>query len=206
MKTEKRILSIYCKYIKRILDICFSAVLILFSFPVMFLIAVAIKIDSRGNVIFKQKRTGRDGKVFICYKFRTMRTDAPPSIPAKTFTDVTKYVTRVGAFLRRSSLDELPQLFNVFFGTMSLVGPRPLICEETDVHKMRKAAGIYALRPGLTGLAQINGRNLLCDSEKIENDRIYLDNVRMTLDAKILLMTLRCIISGRGVVNVNKGK
>ena len=112
----------------------------------------------------------------------------------------------MGAFFRRSSLDELPQLFNVFMGSMSLVGPRPLICEEESVHKKRREAGIYALRPGITGLAQINGRNLLCDSEKIENDRIYAENVRMRLDAKILLLTCLCIISGQGVSSVNNKK
>ena len=206
MKAEKRILSVYCKYVKRILDILFSAILILFLLPIMLFIGVLIKIDSKGNVIFKQKRMGRDGKIFTCYKFRTMIVDAPHSTPAKDFFDVEKYVTRVGAFLRRSSLDELPQLFNVFLGKMSLVGPRPLICEEYDVHQMRSEAGIYLLRPGLTGLAQIRGRNLLCDSEKIENDRLYLDNVRMMLDFKIVVMTFGCIISGVGVVNENKKK
>ena len=189
MKTEKRILSVYCKYTKRFLDIVFSAILILLLFPVMIFIGIAIKTDSKGSIIFKQKRMGKDGKVFVCYKFRTMRNDAPKSMPAKDFFDVENYVTKVGAFLRRSSLDELPQLFNVLLGKMSLVGPRPLICEEYDVHEKRSEAGIYALRPGLTGLAQVRGRNLLCDSEKIENDIIYLDNVRITLDAKILFMT-----------------
>ena len=206
MKAEQRILSVYCKYIKRLLDILFSAILILFLLPIMFFIGLAIKLDSKGNVIFKQKRMGRDGKTFTCYKFRTMLVDAPHSTPAKEFFDVEKYVTRVGAFLRRSSLDELPQLFNVFLGKMSLVGPRPLICEEYDVHQMRSEAGIYLLRPGLTGLAQVRGRNLLCDSEKIENDRLYLDNVRMMLDFKIVLMTFGCIISGVGVVSENKKK
>ena len=172
----------------------------------MAFIAVVIKIDSNGSVIFKQKRMGRGGKIFTCYKFRTMREDTPPSVPAKAFFDAGNYITRVGSILRRSSLDELPQLFNVLLGHMSLVGPRPLICEEFEVHKMRKDAGIYALRPGLTGLAQIKGRNLLCDSEKIEHDRIYLDNVRITLDAKILFMTFGCIISGRGVMSANKKK
>ena len=206
MRAEKRIFSIYCRYIKRSLDVFFSLILLLFFFPVMAFIAIAIKIDSQGSVIFKQKRMGKGGKVFICYKFRTMRADAPSSVPAKAFFDAEKYVTRVGSFLRRSSLDELPQLFNVLFGHMSLVGPRPLICEESDVHKMRNEAGIYALRPGLTGLAQIKGRNLLLDSEKIEHDRIYLDNVRITLDAKILFMTFGCIISGQGVMSTNKKK
>lgn len=204
MKGQAKAVGIYCRYIKRILDVFFSVILIALLFPVMIIIGVAIKIDSRGSVIFKQKRMGRSGKEFTCYKFRTMRSDAPSDIPANLFFDSKKYVTRVGVFLRRSSFDELPQLFNVLFGTMSLVGPRPLICEEGEIHQRRKDAGIYSLRPGLTGLAQISGRNLLCDSEKIENDRIYLENVKIRLDAKILLLTLRAVFSGEGISGVNK--
>ena len=96
-------------------------------------------------------------------------------------------------------MDELPQLFNVLVGDMSLVGPRPLICEEIEVHRIRNDAGIYALRPGLTGLAQVKGRNLLCDGEKIENDIVYLDNVKMRLDLKIIVLTMGCIVVGKGV-------
>ena len=206
MKTKKRMFGVYCRYVKRILDIFFSSVLILLFLPIMLIIGIAIKIDSRGRIIFRQKRMGRDGKVFVCYKFRTMRADAPPCMPAREFFDADKYVTRVGSFLRRSSFDELPQLFNVLMGDMSLVGPRPLICEEESVHRKRREAGIYALRPGITGLAQISGRNLLCDSDKIENDRIYAENVRMRLDVKILLLTCLCIISGQGISAANNKK
>lgn len=201
MNAEK----IYCKYVKRALDIFFSLILIIFSFPVMIIIGAVIRIDSSGHAIFKQKRMGRNGKIFVCYKFRTMYVNAPNSVPAKDFPDSQKYVTRIGSFLRRSSLDELPQLFNVLFGDMSIVGPRPLICEEEEIHRARKTEGIYVLRPGLTGLAQIKGRNLLCDSEKIENDKLYLDTVRMRLDIKIVFMTLGCVIAGEGV-NSNKEK
>ena len=202
MNSEK----IYCKYVKRALDIFFSIILIIFSFPVMVIIGAAIRIDSRGGAIFKQKRMGRNGEIFVCYKFRTMYIDAPHSVPAKSFSDVSEYVTGVGAFLRRSSLDELPQLFNVLLGDMSIVGPRPLISEEEEIHRIRKSAGIYALRPGLTGLAQIKGRNLLCDSEKIENDKLYLDTVRMRLDVKIVFMTIGCVIAGKGITKTNKAK
>jgi O-antigen biosynthesis protein WbqP len=135
-----------------------------------------------------------------------MYKDAPAERASSDFTDVSRYVTPVGAFLRRSSLDELPQLFNVLKGDMSIVGPRPLICEEKEIHNLRKSAGIYALRPGLTGLAQINGRNLLCDSEKIENDKRYLDNVGMRLDAKIVFMTFGCVFLGVGVTSRNKSE
>ena len=203
MKAKKGILGVYCRYTKRFLDVFFSIILIILLTPLMIVIALTVSLESRGGAIFKQKRMGRNGKTFICYKFRTMRADAPHSIPAKELEHPEMYVTRVGAFLRRSSLDELPQLFNVLRGDMSLVGPRPLICEEEEVHKMRQSAGIYVLRPGLTGLAQINGRNLLCDSEKIENDKLYLDNVRMRLDAKIIFMTFGCVLACKGISNQN---
>ena len=199
MKAKKGILGVYCRYTKRFLDIFFSIILIILLIPLMLFISLIIVLDSKGGAIFKQKRMGRDGKIFTCYKFRTMRTDAPHSVPAKDLAHPELYITRLGAFLRRSSLDELPQLFNVLKGDMSLVGPRPLICEEAEVHQMRKMAGIYMLRPGLTGLAQISGRNLLCDSDKIENDKIYLDNVRMRLDAKIILLTVGCVLGGKGI-------
>ena len=206
MKAKKGILCIYCRYIKRFLDILFSLVFLIALLPLMLVISVAIISESRGGAIFRQKRMGRNGKIFTCYKFRTMRADAPHSIPAKELDDPDVYVTRVGKWLRRSSLDELPQLFNVLKGDMSIVGPRPLICEEFEVHRMRELAGIYLLRPGLTGLAQVNGRNLLCDSEKIENDKIYLDNVRMRLDAKIVLMTFGCVLVGKGISRQNNAK
>lgn len=206
MKANKGILCIYCKYIKRFLDIFFSVILIIFLLPLMLIISLAIVLETRGGAIFKQNRMGRNGKIFVCYKFRTMKRDAPHSIPAKELADPDKYVTVIGKLLRRSSLDELPQLFNVLKGDMSIVGPRPLICEEKEIHSLRKSAGIYALRPGLTGLAQINGRNLLCDSEKIENDKRYLDNVGMRLDAKIVFMTFGCVFLGIGVTSRNKSE
>ena len=206
MKANKGILCIYCKYVKRFLDIFFSVILIIFLLPLMLIISLAIVLETRGGAIFKQNRMGRNGKIFVCYKFRTMKRDAPHSIPAKELADPDKYVTAIGKLLRRSSLDELPQLFNVLKGDMSIVGPRPLICEEKEIHNLRKSAGIYALRPGLTGLAQINGRNLLCDSEKIENDKRYLDNVGMRLDAKIVFMTFGCVFLGIGVTSRNKSE
>lgn len=206
MKANKGILCIYCKYIKRFLDIFFSVILIIFLLPLMLIISLAIVLETRGGAIFKQNRMGRNGKIFVCYKFRTMKRDAPHSIPAKELVNPDKYVTVIGKLLRRSSLDELPQLFNVLKGDMSIVGPRPLICEEKEIHNLRKSAGIYALRPGLTGLAQINGRNLLCDSEKIENDKRYLDNVGMRLDAKIVFMTFGCVFLGIGVTARNKSE
>ena len=203
MSNKKGTQSAYCRYIKRILDILFSAVLIVFLMPIMVIIGAAVRIESNGGAIFKQKRVGQNKKSFICFKFRTMRIDTPQNIPASKLSDPQKYITRVGKFLRRSSLDELPQLFNVLKGDMSLVGPRPLIFEETEMHERRENEGIYALRPGLTGLAQIKGRNLLLDNEKLENDKFYLENLRIRLDARILFLTVGCVFAGKGITPKN---
>lgn len=190
---------IYCRYIKRILDLVLSFFLLLFLLLPMLVIAVAIRSDSCGSAIFKQKRMGRGGRIFVCYKFRTMYVNAPAHKSAAEFSDSQRYVTRVGGFLRRSSLDELPQLLNVLKGDMSLIGPRPLICEEKEIHKRRMDGGIYALRPGITGMSQISGRNLLCDEDKLLGDAYYLENVRIWLDIKILLKTFWKVIKGEGV-------
>jgi O-antigen biosynthesis protein WbqP len=191
--------SVYCRYIKRALDIFLSAILIFFLLLPMLVIALAVMAESSGGAIFRQKRRGRGGAEFTCYKFRTMYTYAPGNMPASSFSDHKKYVTGVGNFLRRSSLDELPQLFNVLRGDMSIVGPRPLICEEEKMHEGRLRNGVYSIRPGITGLAQINGRNSLCDEEKLEQDSIYLSDIRLGLDAKILFSTLKKVIRHEGV-------
>lgn len=199
MKKQIGISGIYARFVKRTLDLLFSIILLLLlAFP-MLIIAVFIRADSKGKAIFKQRRRGREGKVFVCYKFRTMYCNAPPYTPAADFDGYERYVTRVGRFLRRTSLDELPQLVNVFRGEMSLVGPRPLICEEEDMHRMRMSAGVYHLRPGITGMAQVRGRNLLDDTQKLENDSYYLSNLKIGLDLKILFMTLFKVIKKEGI-------
>lgn len=196
---KKRVEGVYSHFVKRGLDIIFSLVLLVLLALPMFLIAVAIRSDSDGNAIFKQKRIGRGGRVFVCYKLRTMYTDAPHSISAASFEDRDKYITRIGRFLRRTSLDELPQLYNVLRGNMSLIGPRPLICEEENIHRRRMESGVYALRPGMTGMAQISGRNEQSDEEKLSSDTYYLQNLKLWLDVKILLKTVIKVIRGEGV-------
>lgn len=191
--------KIYCRYVKRTLDIILSFSLLTFLLLPMLLISVIIRADSEGAAIFKQKRFGRGGKAFICYKFRTMYKYAPPTKSAAELLDRDKYITRVGRFLRRTSLDELPQLFNVLKGEMSLVGPRPLICEEEEIHRKRMEQGVYSLRPGITGMAQISGRNLLGDDEKLAGDSYYLQNIKMGLDIKIIFRTLFKVAKGEGV-------
>ena len=206
MKSKATSKKIYCRFVKRALDIVFSVLLLLFLLFPMFFIAVAIRCESKGNAIFKQKRVGRGGRIFVCYKFRTMFISAPPSRPASKLENSQKYITRIGAFLRRTSLDELPQLYNVLRGHMSLIGPRPLICEEENIHKGRMDSGVYSLRPGITGMAQISGRNQLEDEEKLAKDMYYLQNLRFGLDAKILLATFSKVASGDGVNSDNNGR
>ncbi len=186
MKKGKK--RVYAK-VKRALDIFFSVALLSFLWLPMFIITMAIRIDSEGEGVFKQRRVGRGGRVFVCYKFRTMYKNAPPNIPSSQFDESNKYITRVGRFLRRSSLDELPQLLNVLKGDMSLVGPRPLIIEEETVHEGRRKSGVYELRPGITGLSQISGRDSVSDKQKIMLDTQYLDSVSLFSDIKILART-----------------
>lgn len=189
----------YCRYIKRAFDLLFSALLLFFlSLPMLF-IALAVRIDSKGEAIFKQVRCGREGREFICYKFRTMYSDAPHDRPAARFENAEYYVTRVGRLLRRSSLDELPQLFNVLKGDMSIVGPRPLIKEEQGMHEGRMISGVYKIRPGITGLAQISGRKLLCDEEKLMADQCYLSKMGALVDMGIVLQTLKKVMTREGV-------
>lgn len=191
--------GIYVRFIKRILDVVFSALLLLLLALPMLAIAVAIRAESDGGAIFRQRRRGRGGEIFICYKFRTMYREAPPYTPASSFEDRDRYVTRIGRFLRSTSLDELPQLYNVLCGQMSIVGPRPLICEEEEMHNLRMSAGIYRLRPGITGMAQVCGRNMLDDDQKLEKDRYYLSNLKIWLDLKIVFKTFFKVLKKEGI-------
>ncbi len=163
---------------KRALDLVVSfAALLLLACP-MLVLSAAIKISSpRQPVLFRQKRVGRYEKSFTLWKFRSMDTEG-------------KHISPLGKFLRNSSLDELPQLFQILTGSMSLVGPRPLIPDETDIQPLRRKAGVYALRPGLTGLAQIRGRDKLDIHQKAAYDQEYLKRFSLFLDCKILLITI----------------
>lgn len=183
--------------LKRMLDILFSVLLLFLLALPMCVIALAIVLDSRGGAIFRQRRVGRDGREFVCYKFRTMYMFAPNSCPKSRLGDAHRYVTPVGRFLRRTSLDELPQLFNVLVGDMSLVGPRPLVSEEGEIHVLRQRCGVYRLRPGITGLSQINGRDDIGDIEKVRLDARYARNVSLASDARIIFGTLRHAATGR---------
>lgn len=187
------------RVVKRGLDVLFSAALLVFLWLPMLVIWAAVRLDSEGSGIFRQTRVGRDGKPFVCYKFRTMYVTAPPCCPSSRLCDPEKHVTRVGRFLRRTSLDELPQLINVIKGDMSLVGPRPLIPEETEVHDMRQRRGVYTLRPGITGLSQISGRDRVSDDQKVELDTRYLERFGFVQDLRIVGATVGRVITGDGI-------
>ena len=184
---------------KRGADAVLSFLLIIFLAIPMAGIALLILCTARGGAIFRQVRIGRGGVPFVCYKFRTMRKEAPENCPAAALLDRERWVTPVGAILRRTSLDELPQLFNVLKGDMSLVGPRPLIPREWAVHEMRHRYGVDRLRPGITGLSQVCGRDLVDDRRKAALDGRYVRRMGFLEDLRILALTLWQVLFARGV-------
>ena len=190
----------YKKVIKRGLDIALSTVgIVAFSIP-MGLIALAIKLDSKGSVFFKQKRVGINKEHFEILKFRTMYTDTPKDVPTHELSDPTKWITRVGKILRKTSLDELPQLFNIFKGEMSIIGPRPALWNQFDLIEERDKYGANGVRPGLTGLAQISGRDELEIPVKAKLDGEYVEKMSFAFDVKCFLKTIGSVIKSEGFV------
>jgi len=187
-------------FFKQTADFFFAALLIVILSPVLFIISAIIKLDSKGPVLFKQKRIGKSNIEFDIYKFRTMRTDTPKDVPTHMFRDAESYITAIGKFLRKSSLDELPQLFNIIQGKMSFIGPRPALWNQFDLIKARNALGVETLKPGITGWAQVNGRDELPIKVKAELDGFYKDHCSLIFDIKILFLTFINVISQRGVV------
>ncbi|NOT33768.1 MAG: sugar transferase [Candidatus Eisenbacteria bacterium] len=175
-----------------------AALLALFGVP-MALIALLVRFDSRGPALFRQRRIGRGSAEFVIYKFRTMGVGTPEVASHLMVGRHASHVTRIGGFLRRSSLDELPQLFNIVRGEMTFVGPRPALFNQDDLIAMRRTAGVDALKPGVTGWAQINGRDDVPNHRKVELDRYYLERCGPALDVAILLRTPFALLVGRGV-------
>ena len=186
--------------VKRLLDIVLASVLLFLLALPMATVGLLIRLTSAGGAIFRQKRIGRGGRTFVCYKFRTMYIDAPKNRPTSDFADAERYITPIGKILRRTSLDELPQLFNVIIGDMSLVGPRPLIADECEMHDMRRRCGVYSVRPGITGLAQVRGRDMLADTDKARYDARYVRRMGVIEDARIIFATLTRAVSGNGIL------
>ena len=186
--------------LKRGLDFLISTLAILFLSPVLILIALAIKIDSKGPVLFKQKRVGKDKKHFMIYKFRSMYVDAPSDMPTHLLKDPTVMITKVGGFLRKTSLDELPQLFNIFKGEMSIIGPRPALWNQYDLIEERDKYAANDIRPGLTGWAQINGRDELEIDVKAKLDGEYVKRMNLWFDIKCFFGTFVSVLKSDGVV------
>ncbi len=182
---------------KRITDFILALSALLAGSVVLIAIAVAIKLDSRGPIIFKQKRVGKDGQLFEIYKFRTMATGTP-DLPTDQMLLLPSPITRVGKFLRKTSLDELPQLVNVLVGQMSLVGPRPALYNQTDLTTKREVSGVLEFPPGITGWAQVNGRDELADDVKVAADQWYCENWNYWLDWRIIALTFKAVFSKRG--------
>lgn len=187
--------------VKRLLDVmCAVLGLLVLSIPLL-VVMLAIYIDNPGPVFFGQYRVGLNGRHFRMIKFRSMRVDAPHELSTAEVRDPKALITRVGRFIRKYSIDELPQLYNVLIGDMSVVGPRPLILKEQDMHDMRNRYGVYNVRPGLTGMAQINGRDLVTTEQKVYWDVKYLQEFGLLTDAKIVLGTIPKILSHADVVD-----
>lgn len=183
---------------KRIFDFLMSLIAIIILSPVILIVALAVKFTSPGPILFKQRRIGKDNVEFEIYKFRTMRIDTP-NVPTHLLENPEQWITPVGKFLRKTSLDELPQLFNILKGEMSIVGPRPALYNQIDLRDMRTAVGVHKLIPGLTGWAQINGRDEIPLSLKVRLDKEYLDRKSFLFDIKIIFMTVLSVLKSDGV-------
>ena len=195
----------YQKCIKRFFDILLSFIgIIICAIPIL-IIAICIKITSRGPVFFKQKRIGIHKKTFPILKFRTMRIDTPKDKPTHLLENPDQYITSVGKFLRKTSLDELPQLFNIFVGQMSVVGPRPALWNQYDLMEERDKYGANDIRPGLTGWAQVNGRDELPIPVKAKLDGTYVENISFLFDIKCMIRTVFSVAKQEGVVEGGTG-
>ena len=186
--------------IKRTVDIVCALLLILLliAIPVLIVIPIAICVDSKGPAVFTQERMGKNGKVFKIYKFRTMLIPEESLDENGNMLEPAQRITKVGAFLRKTSLDELMQVFNVLEGTMSIVGPRPSLPYQADNYTERQH-GRFKMRPGITGWAQVNGRNDLTWTEKIEFDLEYIENYSLWFDIKILFRTVAVVFKQEGI-------
>lgn len=183
---------------KRIIDVVGALCGIIVFSPIFIITSILIKLESKGSIIFKQIRVGKDSKPFYIYKFRSMKTDAP-NMATNDLKNPEVYITRVGKFIRKTSIDELPQLFNILKGDMSIVGPRPVIEKERDLLQLRREYYIDKIKPGVTGWAQINGRDNLDTEEKVKYDKEYLCNRSIKFDVYIIFKTVIKVLKGSDI-------
>lgn len=206
---RKEVHPMYQKFVKRLIDLLLSACGIIVLIPVWVILAIAIKIDDPGPVFFTQKRIAqdKDGKqqFFKIYKYRSMKMRTPRDCPTHLLENPEQYITKVGGFLRRTSLDELPQIFNIFLGQMSIIGPRPALWNQDDLYAERAKYGANAVKPGLSGWAQINGRDELPIHVKARLDGEYVENLSFAFDVKCFFGTITAVLGSKGVVEGGTG-
>ena len=191
-------MRLFYRFMKRFFDILFSFALLIILSPLMIIISIAIKCDSKGPIIFKQKRMGKKGRTFNCYKFRSMKVDAPHDCATSRLENPEQYQTRTGRILRRLSLDELPQLWCVFIGTMSFIGYRPLVLTEEKCNEMRRKLNVFSMRPGISGYAQVHGRDDVYYKNKAILDAEYVKEASIGLDLKLLFKTVVVVLRREG--------
>lgn len=196
----------YQKFVKRGLDLVLSFCALVVLSPLLLAISVWIKCDSPGPVLFRQKRVGKGKDLFFILKFRTMRTDTPKDVPTHLLQDPDAYITRSGHFLRKTSLDELPQIWNILVGQMSIVGPRPALWNQYDLLEERDKYGANDVTPGLTGWAQVNGRDELEIPVKAKLDGEYVVRLSFGMDLKCFFLTIARVLTHKGVVEGGTGQ
>lgn len=198
------VIAVYQIFVKRLLDIVLSAVGIVLLLPVFLAIAFWVKADSKGPILFKQTRIGKGKRHFIMYKFRTMKIDTPSDIPTHKFQTPDSFITYAGRILRKTSLDEIPQLWNVLKGEMSIIGPRPALWNQDDLIAERDKYGANDILPGLTGWAQINGRDELSIIKKAELDGEYVKRMSLSFDAQCFVRTIMSVLRHEGIFEGTK--
>ena len=191
-------------WFKRFYDTVLSFIGLIVLSPLLLILVILIKLDSKGPILFRQKRIGRNKKHFYILKFRTMRIDTPKDTPTHMLENPQQWITKVGKFLRKTSLDEVPQIINILKGDMSIIGPRPALWNQYDLVEERDKYGVHKLYPGLTGYAQINGRDSLTIKEKAELDGFYSQNISLLLDIRIFIKTVIKIVKSEDVVEGTK--
>lgn len=196
----------YVRIIKPSIDFILSIIGFILLSPIFLILCIWIKCDSKGPIFFKQKRFGKDKKFFYIYKFRTMYTDTPKDMPTHLLSNPEQYITKSGKFLRKTSLDELPQIINIIKGEMAIIGPRPALWNQEDLMQERDKYGANALKPGLTGWAQINGRDELEIDVKAKFDGEYVKKVSLLFDIKCFIGTFISVLKSDGVIEGGTGE
>lgn len=195
----------YQKRFKRIIDVVLALLGLIILSPMFLIIILAIKLDSKGPIFFKQRRVGKNKRIFKIYKFRTMKVDTPSNAPTHLLKNPNFFITKVGKFLRKTSLDELPQLLNIMKNEMSVIGPRPALWNQYDLILERDKYRANGIQPGLTGLAQINGRDELSIEKKAALDGIYVQKMSFLFDIKCFLGSIISVVKKEGLVEGGTG-